>query len=138
MNMEQYTIGQFSKLAGVNKETVRYYESLGLLPQPQKNKSGYKVYTKQHVELMEIILIVKEAGFSLKEIQEFINIQDANKDIQNDFYKETILNKIALIEKKMSDLDTLKRGLEKVVYDIEHYNIRRCIEMKKKGEKCID
>ena len=58
---------------------------------------------------MEIILIVKEAGFSLKEIREFINIQDANKDIQNDFYKETILNKITLI-KKTSDLDRLKKG----------------------------
>jgi hypothetical protein len=45
---------------------------------------------------------------------------------------------MAFIEKKIQDLHSLKKGLEKVVYDIENYNIRRCIEIKKQNKNSID
>lgn len=131
--MEEYTIGQFSKMLGVNKETIRYYEKLELLPLPEKKKNGYRIYTKQHVELMDIILIIKDSGFTLKEIKDIITIQEEDANSQNNLYKEIILKKIKLIESKIRDLDSLKKGLEKVVYDIENYNIRSCIEIKKKN-----
>ncbi len=136
--MEEYTIGQFSKLLGVNKETIRYYEKLELFPLPEKKENGYKIYTKQHVELMEIILLIKDSGFTLKETKDLITIQEDERNSQNYLYKDIILNKIKLIEKKIRDLDSLKKGLEKVVYDIENYNIRSCIEIKKKDKNCID
>jgi DNA-binding transcriptional MerR regulator len=56
--MEEYTIGQFSKLLGVNKDTILYYENLGLFPLPKRKENGYKIYTKQHVEVMEVILLL--------------------------------------------------------------------------------
>lgn len=130
--MEEYTIGQFAKLLGVNKETIRYYENLGLIPLPEKKSNGYKIYTKQHVELMEVILIIKDSGFTLKEIKNLIMLQENNIDTQdNTVYKEILLRKIQLIDKKIRDLESLKQGLEKVVADIENYNIRSCIEIKK-------
>lgn len=129
--MEEYTMGQLSKLLGVNKETIRYYESLGLLPLPKKKKNGYKIYTKQHFEMMEIILIIKDSGFTLKEIKNIITIQEENTNSQNNLYKDIILKKIELIERKIANLGGLKKGLEKVVYDIENYNIRSCIEIEK-------
>lgn len=131
--MEEYTIGQFSKILGVNKETIRYYEKLELLPLPEKKENGYRIYTKQHVELMDIILIIKDSGFTLKEIKDIITIQEEDANSQNNLYKEIILKKIKLIENKIRDLDSLKKGLEKVAYDIENYNIRSCIEIKKKN-----
>lgn len=136
--MEEYTIGQFSKMLGVNKETVRYYENLGLFPLPEKKKNGYKIYTKQHVELMEIILLIKDSGFTLKETKNLITIQEDDRNSQNILYKDIILKKIVLIEKKIRDLYSLKEGLEKVVYDIDNYNIRSCIEIKRKDKNCID
>jgi DNA-binding transcriptional MerR regulator len=136
--MEEYTIGQFSKMLGVNKETVRYYENLGLFPLPEKKKNGYKIYTKQHVELMEIILLIKDSGFTLKETKNLITIQEDDRNSQNILYKDIIFKKIELIEKKIRDLDSLKKGLEKVVYDIDNYNIRSCIEIKRKDKNCID
>jgi hypothetical protein len=48
------------------------------------------------------------------------------------------LEKIEVIEKKIRDLYSLKKGLEKVVYDIENYDIRSCIEIKKQNKNCID
>lgn len=136
--MEEYTIGQFAKLADVNKETIRYYEKFGLLPLPQRKSNGYKIYTKRHVEIMEMILIVKDSGFTLNEIKDFISIQEEDVDSKNDIYKEMILKKIEFLENKIQDLHSLKEGLEKVVFDIENYNIRKCIEIKKKNKNSID
>lgn len=130
--MEEYTIGQIAKLLGVNKETIRYYENFGLLPLPERKSNGYKIYTKRHIEVMEIILIIKDSGFTLNEIKNIITIQEENANSQNDLYKEIILKKIKLIENKIQDLHSLKKGLEKVVSNIENYNIRSCIEIKKK------
>lgn len=130
--MEEYTIGQIAKLLEVNKETIRYYENFGLLPLPERKSNGYKIYTKRHMEVMEIILIIKDSGFTLNEIKNIITIQEENANSQNDLYKEIILKKIKLIENKIQDLHSLKKGLEKVVSNIENYNIRSCIEIKKK------
>lgn len=131
--MEEYTISQLAKLVGVGKETIRYYENFGLLPLPKRKSNGYKIYTKHHVEIMEIISIVKDSGFTLNEIKNFISIEEENTNSKNDLYKEIILKKIAFLENKIQDLHSLKNGLEKVVYDIENYNIRKCIELKKKN-----
>lgn len=76
--MEEYTIGQIAKLLGVNKETIRYYENFGLLPLPERKSNGYKIYTKRHMEVMEIILIIKDSGFTLNEIKNIITIQEEN------------------------------------------------------------
>lgn len=136
--MEEYTIGQFSKLLGVNKETIRYYEKLGLFPLPKRMENGYKIYTKQHVEVMEVILLIKDSGFTLKETKNLITIQGTDSNSQNNLYKDILLEKIEVIEKKIRDLYSLKKGLEKVVYDIENYDIRSCIEIKKQNKNCID
>jgi DNA-binding transcriptional MerR regulator len=128
--MEEFTIGQFSKLAGVNKETIRYYETLGLLPPPEKRQNGYRVYTLRHVETMEAISLVKDSGFSLKEVKNIITLQE-DETPQNDVLKDILSKKIDLIEKKIQDLSRLKKGLEKVVNNIENYNMRTCIEIKK-------
>lgn len=136
--MEEYTIGQISKLLGINKETIRYYEKFGLLPLPEKKENGYKIYTKRHIEIMEVILIVKDSGFTLKEIKDIISFPEEELNSQNDLFKEMIFKKIEVIENKIQDLHSLKKGLEKVVYNIENYNIRSCIEIKKKNKKSID
>src|SRR5471030_1107554 len=130
--MEEYTIGQISKLLGVNKETIRYYENFGLLPLPKKKGNGYKIYTKRHIEVMEVILIIKDSGFTLNEIKNIITFPEEELNSQNDLFKEIIFEKIEVIENKIEDLHSLKKGLEKVIYNIENYNIRSCIEIKKK------
>ena len=136
--MEEYTSSQIAKIVGVNKETIRYYEKLGLLPLAERKSNGYKIYTKRHVEIMEIILIVKGSGFTLNEIKDLISIEEESANCKNDLYKEIILKKIAFLDKKIQDFKSLKKGLEKVVFDIENYNIRKCIEINKKNKNSID
>jgi DNA-binding transcriptional MerR regulator len=66
--MEGYTTGTLAKLAGVNLETVRYYERRRLLPKPPRTASGYRVYQESAVRRLRFIRRSQALGFSLREM----------------------------------------------------------------------
>ncbi len=65
---EWLTIGEVAAVVGVQPSTLRYYESIGLLP-PAKRVSGQRRYTTSILPLLAVIQMAKEASFSLPEIQ---------------------------------------------------------------------
>jgi len=60
------TIGELAGRAGVKPSTIRYYESLGLLPEPER-ESGQRRYGEETLRLLDLIDVAKRAGFSLEE-----------------------------------------------------------------------
>ena len=66
--MEQMTIGEVAKEAGVQASTLRYYESIGLLPHA-KRVGGKRRYTAEALDRLEVIQLAKKAGFTLSEIR---------------------------------------------------------------------
>ena len=60
-----YNIGELVKELNINKETIRYYENIGLLSEPKRNDNGYRIYSKEDIDKVRFILIVKNFGFSL-------------------------------------------------------------------------
>jgi MerR family copper efflux transcriptional regulator len=73
--MTHLTISQLAKQAGVNVETVRYYERRGLLPQPPRRASGYRQYSQDDVAYLQFIRRAQTLGFSLKEIAELLALR---------------------------------------------------------------
>ena len=69
------TIGQLAQAAGVHVETIRYYERRGLLPEPPRRASGYRVYAQDSTARLCFIKNLQTLGFSLKEIQELIDLR---------------------------------------------------------------
>ncbi len=69
---EWLTIGEVAAMVGVQSSTLRYYESIGLLP-PAKRVSGQRRYTTSILSLLAVIQMAKEAGFSLPEIQTLLH-----------------------------------------------------------------
>lgn len=67
--MERYTAGQLAAMAGVTSRTVRYYDTKGLLKPAGHTDGGYRLYDKEALEKLQIIIMLKFAGFSLEEIQ---------------------------------------------------------------------
>jgi DNA-binding transcriptional MerR regulator len=63
------SIGQLEKLSGVPRSTIHFYLSLGLLPRPQKSSTSRSLYTDGHLQILRSISELKEAGFSLAEIE---------------------------------------------------------------------
>ena len=68
--MPTMTIGRLAKEAGVNIDTIRYYERHGLLPRPARRESGYREYSRADVARLSFVRRAKELGFSLCDIGE--------------------------------------------------------------------
>ena len=68
-------IGELAKQAGVNIQTVRFYERERLLPAPDRKASGYRIYTDQDLHRLRFIRQAKALGFSLDEIRQILGMR---------------------------------------------------------------
>ncbi|KAA9013235.1 MerR family transcriptional regulator [Niallia endozanthoxylica] len=70
-NVKYLTTGEFAKLCKVNKQTLFYYDQIGLLSPVFKNEKGYRYYSINQIELFYVIDLLKDLGMSLNDIQQY-------------------------------------------------------------------
>src|SRR5437588_12788993 len=99
MNTTALTIGRLAQEAGINLETVRYYERRGLLPKPPRTASGYRLFPADATLRLRFIRRAQELGFSLKEIRELLALRVSPRTTSAEIRKRTEV-KIADIEQK--------------------------------------
>ncbi|MGH1462304.1 MAG: heavy metal-responsive transcriptional regulator [Neptuniibacter sp.] len=102
-----------AKQSGLTVETVRYYEQRGLIPEPQRLDSGYRVYPESILTRLNFINRCKDLGFSLQEISELLSIQ-IDPDNSSALVKEQVEHKISLVKEKISELQKLQDSLEQL------------------------
>jgi Hg(II)-responsive transcriptional regulator len=112
--METLTIGQLAKSAGVNVETVRYYERRGLIPEPSRRASGYRQYTRDYAARIRFIKRAQELGFSLNEIAELLALRVGSDTVCSDV-KQRAEVKIDNIDAKIQTLKQMKQALVTLV-----------------------
>jgi len=71
---QSLTIGKLARAAGVNIESVRYYQRVGLITVPDKPASGYRLYPDEAIDRILFIKRAQLLGFSLKEISELLEL----------------------------------------------------------------
>lgn len=106
------TIGQLAQEAGVNVETIRYYQRRGLLDEPQRPMSGHRRYSKSAVERIAFIRRAQQYGFSLAEVQSLIAHLDGRS------WKETrqiAEGKYAALSQHVSQLNRMRRALKRLI-----------------------
>lgn len=105
------TIGHLARAAGVNIETVRYYQRFGIIDEPSKPASGFRVYPKETIERLLFIRRAKELGFSLQEIAELLQLGDGCcEDV-----RQRAEEKQAHIDDQIKDLRRLHKTLDKLI-----------------------
>jgi DNA-binding transcriptional MerR regulator len=67
--MKRFFIGDIAKRFGLNPRTIRYYETISILPKARRIESGYRVYDDKAIEMLEFILKAKTLGLKLEEIK---------------------------------------------------------------------
>jgi len=112
--MELLRTGQLAKLAGVNKETIRYYERLGLIDEPPRRKSGYRQYTKEYVNRIRFIRRAQGLGFSLQEISELLALRVETNSVC-DAVQQRAETKIQDITKKVQLLEQMRQTLMQLI-----------------------
>lgn len=108
--MEKLTIGQLAKQANVNLETIRYYERQGLIPEPPRSKSGYRMYSLDAVVRTHFIKRAQALGFSLKEISEILSLRVEPGTTCGEV-KARVQTKIKDVEKRIVDLEEMRAAL---------------------------
>jgi len=112
MNM---TIGKVAESSGVGIDTIRFYERRGLLPEPQRSHSGYRLYTPSVMGRLNFILRAKDLGFSLEEIRTLLKLQDQGG--RKAEVKKLARSKLEQIETKISDLERMRDVLRQLNTD---------------------
>ena len=69
-------IGELAGRLGVNPKTIRYYESIGLLPDPGRTPSGYRVYDEDAVDRLRFIRTAQRLGVTLDEVKEILGFRE--------------------------------------------------------------
>lgn len=112
--MNKMTIGKLAKKCGVGVETVRFYEREGLIPQPERKPSGYRIYSAVAVNQIHFIRQAKELGFSLKEIRDLMGLRlDGEQTCEE--VRSLAETKIADIEEKIALLQKMRITLGELV-----------------------
>jgi MerR family mercuric resistance operon transcriptional regulator len=69
---------ELARLTGCNLETIRYYESVGLMPDPPRTASGHRRYGARHVERLAFVMRARDLGFTMEEIRDLLFLVDSD------------------------------------------------------------
>ncbi len=107
------TIGKLAKACGVNIDTVRYYEKIGLLSPWCRTISGYRLYNSHSQNVLQFIRHAQHIGFTLEEIKDLLALNEMPLDKCEEVQKK-IKEKIHLVEAKEHELGEIKKALQGV------------------------
>lgn len=125
MNPQHFSRGTLAKLAGVNFETVRYYEKAGLMPAPQRSEGGHRIYDESHMKRLSFIRRCRELGFNLDEIRGLLRLVDGGHYTCADVLKRTEIH-IADIKVKIRDLQKMQRTLTEMARSCSGKDVPDC------------
>jgi Hg(II)-responsive transcriptional regulator len=103
-------IGEIARRAGVNVQTVRYYERRGLLEEPRRRASGYREYTEGSLQRLRFIRRAQELGFTLGEIGELLALRLHPRTTASDV-KARALGKLEEVDARIRDLTRIRAAL---------------------------
>jgi DNA-binding transcriptional MerR regulator len=121
MSEKQLTIGELAETAGVATSALRYWEELGLLPAPVRI-SGQRRYPGSAVGLVGLILLLRDVGFSLREIGELI----ASRSDGDDAWRELHRRKLAELDERIAQAQVARTAIAHGLACGHHEGIFHC------------
>lgn len=107
-------IGDVAARAGVNRQTLRYYERRGILGEPKRSRAGYREYPTDTVRLIRFIKRAQELGFTLDEIEELIALRQTSPR-RRAKVRDLALAKVRDIDEKLARLQSMRSALSVLV-----------------------
>ncbi len=106
-------IGQAARELGINPRTIRYYESIGLVPEPPRSPSGYRLYGEEDLERLAFILRARALDLTLEDIREILAFRERG-EAPCRYVAGLIDEKIAQVEARIEALRLLRKELEEL------------------------
>jgi MerR family transcriptional regulator, mercuric resistance operon regulatory protein len=109
---EQYTIGTLAKQAGVNVETIRYYQRRGLVGEPARPLGGIRRYTQAHARRLRFVREAQALGFNLEEVTDLLALEDGRHCREAERLGS---RKLAMVRERMAQLRRVEKALTALV-----------------------
>ncbi len=119
--MQPATIGAVARKAGVNVETIRYYQRIGLVREPARPHGGVRRYPPETVERIRFVKRAQDLGFSLAEIADLLRLNDGMHCRDT---RALAAKKLALVEARIHDLSAVRRTLRQLIAECDAGNER--------------
>ena len=128
-------IGELARNAGVNVQTIRFYEREGLLPRPPRTEAGYRCYEWSDLEQVIFIKCNQDLGFTLAEIKELFDLHNliatkSRRPRRKSTEVQTIIGivreRLLTINKKIRLLHDMRRKLGSALRHLESQSITTC------------
>ncbi|PJF33478.1 MAG: heavy metal-responsive transcriptional regulator, partial [Phototrophicales bacterium] len=104
-------IGNLSEQTGVSTEAIRYYERIGLIPEPQRADNGYRMYTQSDVERLNFIRRARALDIALDEIDEILTFRERNEP--------PCSHVMMVMERRIEEIENRIRDLQRVRDEIK-------------------
>ena len=118
-------IGTAAEQAGVNIQTLRYYERRGLLPRPPRKRSGYREFPDDAVRMVRFIKRAQDLGFTLDEVEELLRLR-SHKRRDRERIRAVATKRVQQIERKVAELTAMKRALSHLLHCCEEGSTLEC------------
>jgi MerR family mercuric resistance operon transcriptional regulator len=112
-------------MTGSNVETIRYYERIGLLPEPRRSEGGQRRYRDDDIRRLAFIRRSRELGFAIAEVKNLLGYVD-DGDYTCEEIRALTLGHLAAVRRKLADLRRLERALKAMVLKCDGGDVSSC------------
>jgi MerR family mercuric resistance operon transcriptional regulator len=120
------SIGALAKRSGVQAETIRYYETEGLMPRPERTAGGYRLYDASDLERLSFIRQARDLGFKLDAVRRLLGLAD-RKVNTCDEVRELASTHLEEVRAKIADLRRMERVLSDLVRSCDGSTVPKCL-----------
>lgn len=110
-------IGEIAGRLAVNPRTIRYYESVGLIPEPRRTESGYRDYDEEDFERIRFIKTARRLDFALDEIREILAFADRS-EAPCRHVRAVVGRKVRELDDRISEMAQLRDELLEIERDV--------------------
>ncbi len=125
MASDDLTIGRLAREGGCKVQTIRYYEQIGLMPEPARTEGNQRRYGQRHAQRLAFIRHARELGFPLDAVRELLSLSD-DKDRSCAAADAIAKDHLVAVERRIARLTALKAELERMIEQCKGGRIADC------------
>lgn len=107
-------IGELAGRVGVNPKTIRYYESIGVLPEPERTAAGYRDYDEEYVGRLTFVRTAQRLGITLDEVREILTFGQRG-EAPCGYVREVLDTQLGSIDRRIAELQAMRAQLAELV-----------------------
>jgi Cu(I)-responsive transcriptional regulator len=119
------SIGALARATGTKVETIRWYESVGLLPAPGRTAGNYRAYDTAHLNRLSFVRRARDLGFSLEQIRALLDLAE-QRERSCEAVDAIAREHLEEVERKIADLQALRRELDSLIGQCRHGSVAEC------------